>query len=536
MKKLTMIPVVISMFIFVLNAESIIEISQGKLVGTTMLSRNGRIFSAYLGLPYAQTPVGNLRFKRPLPAANWQGVKKATTHQNFCPQLFLNIIIGSEDCLYLNVYSPLRTKNNTLLPVMVWIHGGGFFSGTGSLFGANNFLDKDIILVTFNYRLGILGFFTTGDLSAPGNFGLKDQVLALKWVKRNIKAFGGDPNRVTIFGESAGGASVSLHALSEASNGLFQQYIIQSGSSLSPWCLQSSSKFREPVMKIAKMVQCSFNNSKTFVNCLRSKSVETLLHTNGAFDSKLDFHPVKWLPVEEPKNKDAFLIDSPKNLIANNKMKDLPFISGIVADEGLLFTDASYKDENVYNFVKADIRNILSYTADHFLDLKNTNKFVDDVKKFYFNNSFTIPEKSEFLKSLTDTFSDAAFLYPELRLVQKTTPRMRNSNYLYSFGLANSSPNTGVGHGGELPFLFPLLVNVNLNVSQILVDLWTSFAINGKPTSSKLTPPDLWKPYDVQKNTHLQIGNIDNNTDPKITLSNSFYTKRMNFWKTMYPI
>lgn len=163
------------------------------------------------------------RFKRPLPAANWQGVKKATSLENFCPQLFLNITIGSEDCLYLNVYSPLRVKNNTPLPVMVWIHGGGFISGTANLFGANNFLDKDIILVTLNYRLGIFGFLTLGDLSAPGNFGLKDQVLALKWVQRNIKAFGGDPNRVTIFGESAGGVSVSLHALSEASNGNFQK-------------------------------------------------------------------------------------------------------------------------------------------------------------------------------------------------------------------------------------------------------------------------------------------------------------------------
>lgn len=511
-----------------------IEISQGKLVGTTLRSRNGRIFSAYLGLPYAQPPVGDLRFKRPLPAANWQGVKKATSLENFCPQLFLNITIGSEDCLYLNVYSPLRVKNNTPLPVMVWIHGGGFISGTANLFGANNFLDKDIILVTLNYRLGIFGFLTLGDLSAPGNFGLKDQVLALKWVQRNIKAFGGDPNRVTIFGESAGGVSVSLHALSEASNGLFQQYIIQSGSSLSPWGFQSRSKFKEPAMKIAKIVKCPFNNSKIFIKCLRRKSVGTLLHTNGAFDSRLNFHPVKWLPVDEPKHKDAFLTDYPKNLIDNNKMKDLPFISGIVADEGLLFTDASYKDEKIYNQVKRDIRNILSYTAVHFLNLKNPEKFVTDVKKFYFNNSFTIPEKSEFLKSLTDTFSDAAILYPELRSVQKTS-RMRNSNYLYSFGLSYSSTNTQVGHGGELPFLFPL-INVNLNVSQILVDLWTSFAINGKPTSSKLNPPDLWKPYDVQKNTHLQIGNINNHTDPKITLSNSFYTKRMNFWKTMYPI
>ena len=104
---------------------------------------------------------------------------------------------------------------------MVWIHGGGFEFGSSSpfVYGPNYLLDKDIVLVTFNYRLGILGFLTTGDLVAPGNFGLKDQVLALKWVQKNIQVFGGDPNRVTLFGQSAGGASVSLHVLSDASNG-----------------------------------------------------------------------------------------------------------------------------------------------------------------------------------------------------------------------------------------------------------------------------------------------------------------------------
>lgn len=142
----------------------------------------------------------------------------ATNFRSVCLQPFQNGSIGSEDCLYLNIYTPPGAKQ---LPAMVWIHGGSFIGGSGSIFHGNYLLDKNIILITVNYRLGIFGFFTLGDYNSPGNFGLKDQVLALKWVQNNIRAFGGDPRKVTLFGESAGGASVSLHAISRASNGNF---------------------------------------------------------------------------------------------------------------------------------------------------------------------------------------------------------------------------------------------------------------------------------------------------------------------------
>lgn len=518
-----------------LNAQPLIQISQGKLKGTFLKSRSGRKYSAFLGIPYAQPPIGNLRFRSPLPAGNWSGIRNATVFQNACLQPYKNASIGNEDCLYLNVYTPLKTKRNNLLPVMVWIHGGSFIGGSASIFSANYLLDKDIILVTVNYRLGIFGFFAIGDSTAPGNFGMKDQVLALKWVKENIKGFGGDPNQVTLFGESAGGASVSLHAISKASDGLFHQYIIQSGSSLSAWSCQNSIKFKEPVIKIAKMVGCPFNNSQILVNCLRKKNAEILLNTDSAFNTSLGFAPVKWVPTIEPDDKDAFLADSPKNLINKNQMKDLPFMSGIVTDEGLLITETLYNNETIYKFMRNNVRQLLSFVANYFLDLNNTKEFVTEIEKFYFNGSFNSSTKLEFLEGLTETFSDGAFVYPELRMVQKVTPKMKNSNYLYSFGFASSPQDNGVPHGSEVAYLFPFS-NVNLQMSQIMVDLWTSFAINGKPISNKLISPDIWKPYNIEKNAHLQIGNINNNTDPSITLSNSFYPKRMNFWQTKFPI
>jgi bile salt-stimulated lipase len=147
--------------------------------------------------------------------------------------------IGTEDCLILNVYTPLN-KPNRLLPVMIFIHGGGFFqrSASPAIYGPEYLIKKDVILVTINYRLNVQGFLCLGIKEAPGNAGLKDQVAALKWVQRNVRAFGGDPDNVTLFGESAGGSSVSYHVLSPMSKGLFHKAIIQSGSSLCSWSTQ----------------------------------------------------------------------------------------------------------------------------------------------------------------------------------------------------------------------------------------------------------------------------------------------------------
>ncbi len=204
-----------------------------------MTSRHGRNISAYRSIPYAKPPIGNLRFKKPeLTLENaWQGVKDGSLKIPSCIQpsrglSLLSKIKGTEDCLYLNVYVPQVSKVPSQgFPVMVWIHGGGFLSGDGSdgFYGPSNLLDKDIILVTLNYRLGIFGFLTAGNEEMPGNLGLWDQLGALKWVQKNIKAFDGNPEKVTIFGESAGGWSVSYQMASKQSKNLYSAAIVQSG-------------------------------------------------------------------------------------------------------------------------------------------------------------------------------------------------------------------------------------------------------------------------------------------------------------------
>jgi para-nitrobenzyl esterase len=214
--------------------------TQGTVVGK--LIRNGSQ-KAFLGLPYAAPPVGELRWKAPQPALSWQGIRDATKFGSRCEQWHVwdDYIFQdagpSEDCLFLNVYAPIKAQPTSKLPVMVWIHGGGFIAGAGSepRYSNSPLVDKGVVLVTLNYRLGVFGFLATDDLAKEnaghaGNYGLMDMVAALKWVKANIGAFGGDANNVTIFGESAGSFAVSMLTAVPSAQGLFNKVIGDSGA------------------------------------------------------------------------------------------------------------------------------------------------------------------------------------------------------------------------------------------------------------------------------------------------------------------
>jgi len=223
------------------SAESLtVETAQGKVHGKTI---NGGKVKAFLGLPYAAAPVGDRRWKAPQPPAKWKGERDATKFGAHCAQIHLFDDIAfqdagpSEDCLFLNVYAPADASSKSKLPVMFWIHGGGYAVGASSEPRHNgDFLPtKGVVLVTINYRLGVFGFLATADLAkeangAAGNYGLLDMVAALEWVKANIGNFGGDPGNVTIFGESAGSFAVSTLMASPAARGLFHKAIGESGS------------------------------------------------------------------------------------------------------------------------------------------------------------------------------------------------------------------------------------------------------------------------------------------------------------------
>lgn len=553
MDKKVLLSIVILSVVIACQAKTIVNIEEGSLQGKIISSRNGRNISAFIGVPYAEPPIGDLRFRNPVPVKKWKETYFAIKEANACPQPVERKVNGNEDCLYLNVFTPILEfdelqNNKTLLPVMVWIHGGGFHVGSSgfNMYGPNYFMDKNIVFVSMNYRLGILGFLSTADDTASGNFGLKDQNLALKWIQKNIHIFGGDSSRVTIFGESAGGASVSFHALSDKSDGLFHQYIAQSGNSLVPWGFRERQAIKHDVNLIAKKLNCSVDNSKVIVKCLRGVNYYDLVNLTSY--NVLDFPEILWLPTNEVESNEAFLTDTPENLINENKLRDYPIISGSVADEGLYITAPFYANATS-RFIENVIKKCINGTFNRFSAIKDLTKFETMIKDYYFNGTIS-SSKKRILNNFTKFAGDSEFVYPVAILSEKIAKYGKKPIYLYMFGYRGEvsylnleyglRENVGVNHADDLLYLLSgehtkFISQTDEFVIDLMIDLWTSFAINGQPTSKQLADSDLWKPYSTTK-SFLQIGNVFNNTEPCVTVQKDYLTDRINFWKNNFPL
>ncbi|KAI3371474.1 hypothetical protein L3Q82_024058, partial [Scortum barcoo] len=291
---------------------------------------------AYLGVPFAKPPVGpSLRLTAPHPVEGWEGVRDATQQPPMCVQnrdsstelieklgLVAEIPDISEDCLYLNIYTPANRPHGAKLPVMVWIHGGGFILGSASMYdGSALAAYQDVVVVLIQYRLGLLGFLSTGDEHLSGNFGLLDQIEALRWIKQHIHNFGGNPDLVTIFGESAGGVSVSLLLLSPLSDGLFHHAIAESGTAAMDFIIL------DDVMPMTQFVAnasgCSLESSETIADCMRNLDLNIIV--SGMKDERLKF----------PANVDGHFLTKPVDeLYRKHELLTLPFMTGVNNDEG----------------------------------------------------------------------------------------------------------------------------------------------------------------------------------------------------------
>uniref|UniRef100_A0A7N6AJR3 Carboxylic ester hydrolase n=1 Tax=Anabas testudineus TaxID=64144 RepID=A0A7N6AJR3_ANATE len=297
---------------------------------------------AYLGVPFAKPPVGPaLRLAAPQPLEGWEGVKDATQQPLMCVQhkqdmldlaekLHLSVVIPdiSEDCLYVNIYTPANRAHDAKLPVMVWIHGGGYTMGSASIYdGSALAAYQDVVVVLIQYRLGLLGFLSTGDEHMPGNLGLLDQVQALKWIQQHIHNFGGDPDLVTIFGESAGGVSVSLLLLSPLSEGLFHRAISESGTA--EMGIVVSNNPLQLTQMVANISGCSLESTEKIADCMRNLDIDTIV--NIVKDKKLHYSA----------NIDGHFLTKPVDeLLSQHQLHTVPFITGVNNDEaGWLIVD-----------------------------------------------------------------------------------------------------------------------------------------------------------------------------------------------------
>lgn len=508
-----------------------VVIEQGILSGK--ISEDGSFFE-YLGIPYATTN-SSTRFKAPLSPPKWSGVFKAIDETALCPQPSFIGVIGVEDCLKINVYVPVFATKP--LPVMVYIHGGAFIYGSGSkLLYAPDFLVKhNVIVVTFTYRLGALGFICLKTKDAPGNAGLKDQIAALKWVKRNIASFGGDPDNVTIFGQSAGGTSTSALLASKATNGLFHKAIVQSGSSISSWGIN-----RNPVWiagLIAKHLGYDVTDAKDIYDILSRTSYKNLILAKpekplGKFLDTQLLH----LPCVEDilDGEESVLDDLPYNLFKNHA-KDIPVMYGSTSKEGLFLisrdTKETLEDRDKKYLFASDLI-FPSQEAEEEADRK--------ARELYFGDKRMSMETFMNVSVLnTELYFEVPVILESELLLDKATPTY-NYYFNYSGGrnflkyLTGFKNESGANHADEILYLFrgnlwPFRVNYK---DQIMIDwmtkMWTNFAKYSNPTPDHQEDiPVKWLPSKKGQLNFLYI-------DEELKMGPIPNPKRYLFWKEIY--
>ncbi|XP_076232205.1 carboxylic ester hydrolase [Calliopsis andreniformis] len=534
-----------------------VKIKNGTLTGLIMKTRRGREFTGFRGIPYALPPLGKLRFEPPKPAAAWKGVLEAKEDANICVQrniyTYQEEVVGDEDCLYLNVYTPkLPTKEDETkggYPVMIWLHGCGWICGAGhsEFYGPKFLLDHDVILVTVNYRLGPLGFLSTEDTVCPGNNGLKDQSQSIRWVHENIAAFGGDPNRVTIFGESAGGASVHYHMMSNLSKGLFHRAISQSGNGYCPWAVARPGSPKKKAYKVAELLNCP-KDSKQLLDCLRAKSAAEIIKTDRTFQIFNYCPMIPFRPVIEPEHPGAFLTEDPAIASKNGRLSDIPWMTGVTSEEGALVAPGLYGRNNGEMIKKLN---------DEFLDLAPITLLYEEtcptdqhkqvaskIREFYFGKK-PIDNSTRF--KVIDMYSDAWFTYAAKRSVVDYLDKQSSPVYYYylayhgtaSFSkiFGDTKNDYGVSHADELQYLFPVgeqlfqdtpLSKEDHKMVDIITSLWVNFASTGNPTPEiSKQIPIKWKPVRTQALEYLHIG------QNQLQMAEYLNRDRMDFWERL---
>ncbi len=453
----------------------------------------------FLGIPYATPPVGALRWTAPTPPAPWTNTLQATSYSAYCPQGFSEIGPGggSEDCLYLNVQTPAAATGTSNLPVMVWIHGGGLTTGSGQEYDGTGLINTgNVVYVSFNYRLGLLGFLGLPALArqdqhgSSGNYGLLDQQAAIAWVRQNIAAFGGNPNKITIFGESAGGQS-TIDQLVSPLLGNVSAAIIESGAYAR--ALPTQAQAQTQGQAVAAAVNCGPAN----LPCLRNVPATTLVNLADT-STTISIAP----------NVDGYVLpQQPFLAYAAGAFPHIPIIDGTNHDEYRLFVS---EDE------------ILSGTpwsaAQYYSLIQDTaGSYASQVEAEYPLQNYTNPGYATAALATDYAFSCGAVVLDAL-IAQYTT--------LYAYELTDANvpniflpydpnmPSLGDSHAAELPYLFPAFKNTFLNLgpaqftpSQLnlaggMRASWTSLARYGRPLNPR---GGSWQPYNVASHDFLSL-------------------------------
>lgn len=452
-----------------------IKIDSGLIEG---IPAGNPAYTVFKGIPYAKPPVGELRWKAPMAPDPWKGVRtcftfppisiqKNPTHGEFYQKEFFPIAASmNEDCLYLNVWTSATTGTEKL-PVMMWIHGGAYMQGYGHEmeFDGEAFCKRGVILVTINYRLGALGFLAHPELTkkdpthVSGNYGILDQIQALKWINKNIAAFGGDPDNVTIFGQSAGGGSVQSLISSPLSKGLFHKAIIQSAGGVNTL---GGNMTLEEAEKVG--VDICHKIGKDIEELMQMPAEEVRDLVNSALGGpNLLMRP----------NVDGFVLpDNPGDMLASGKHHDVLYMTGSVSGDGGLFAGVPSKTKEEF---EASIRSMYGKYADKYLELYNVQSDAD-------------------LEHVQKARMKAASMLSPRTWAKVHNKLERAPVYIYYFDRdIPGEDRPGAFHSSELWYIFGTLNRswrpmeaVDYKISLIMTDYWTNFAKFGNPNGEGL--------------------------------------------------
>ncbi|XP_013192658.1 cholinesterase 2 [Amyelois transitella] len=511
----------------------VVRVGGGLVRGS--VSEDGRFYQ-YFGIPYGKVDQRN-RFQAPLPPPPWEGIFEASNENTWCPQIYHSVVIGDTDCLKLNVYTPVDANPEKLLPVMVFIHGGCFFEGSGSNFyyGGDFLVQRGVVFVGINYRLSVEGFLCLGIKEAPGNAGLKDQVFALKWIKQNIRAFGGNPDSVTLFGESAGAVSTSFLILSPAARGLFHKAILQSGSSFAPWGLQ-----HDPLDVASKLVkQFGYNTKDPYeiysilANKTASEIISAIKYSENRNWITADMLYVPCVEKDIP-GTEAVITKHPGRIIKSGNYTKVPMIIGYNDNEGIFFVGKDYgtslKEFNVLSPLQTDLV---------FPNEMERNATAEAIMRHYFSS-----DADDQIMNMVDLYSDVHFKYPsvvESQLYSKTS-KEKIYYYLFKYNGYMNMPKYismfvgkgGASHADELFYIFrprgfPLPHRyLEHRMIRRMVTMWTNFAKYSDPTpSTSQLLPFRWQPGREPNPTALVI-------DRQLSTAPLWEPAPVAFWNDTY--
>lgn len=428
---------------------------QGKTTGAV---------DSFLGVPYAASPVGNLRWQPPQPAAKWTGVRPATDYGPACPQSSRSTV--TEDCLYLNVYRPARPSGERL-PVLFWIHGGGFSSGSGDEFDGSLLAEtNNIVVVSINYRLGVFGFLNVPGLSqsGAGNYGLLDQIAALRWTQQNIDQFGGDRKAVTIAGLSAGGHSVCSLLASPMTHGLLSGAIIQSGGCPS----HTVAEARAAGQRFTADAGCGAATNPA--DCLRAEPAARILGASAGFRGGILSGPLPTAGVPE-------LPIAPMTAVQTGQFERVPLLIGSTRDE-----------------VRAWARPFAKATPAQYeksLEYLYGNRAADVLKQYPLEN---YPAQDTAAYALGAVWTDSSVFYGlggcQYAQLARTFSKFEPKTFLYRFDATSPSPaptgfDPGASHAADQAYVWPTPASVydrdKLRLSAEAVRYWGAFVRSGSP-------------------------------------------------------